>query len=338
MWFLACGIIVGTLMPLQTAANSRLRASVGHPVSAVFYSFMVGTLLLVATSLLATGAVFPSDANYASAPWWIWSGGALGVGMLVGNLLLFPRVGALLTVVLPIAGQIITGLAIDQFGLLNAPRTEASLPRLLGAVLVIVGVLVSVGAVKFRGRRRKIAADPAEGAASTRTEEAATDPGEHTPSETNRNPSVWFWRVFGVALGALIASQAAVNAQLGGLLGSPIRAASISFAVGFTLLSLIVLFGRLPVRVRRVNKDEANPPWMWIGGLVGALFVTTQAILVPHIGTGLTVIATLMGMMVGSLLVDRFGLLGAPRIPVTRTKLVGLAIMLVSVALVRLVG
>ena len=50
--------------------------------------------------------------------WWV--GGLLGVCFLTGNLLLLPRLGAALTVVMTVAGQIIMGVFIDTFGLLGA--------------------------------------------------------------------------------------------------------------------------------------------------------------------------------------------------------------------------
>ncbi|WP_392452154.1 DMT family transporter [Corynebacterium dentalis] len=337
MFLVACGIIVGCLLPIQTAANTRLKLSVGAPLSAIFYSFSIGFTLLTVASLVATGAVLPgiidlhggTGPDYGSAPWWIWLGGVAGVAMLLGNILLFPRLGALQTVVLPIAGQIISGLLIDHFGLFHAPQSSLTAPRILGAVLVILGVLIAVGVV--RPRR----------AASSSSISTPNSPESHAM----RGPQVWLWRLLGVCVGGFVAAQATINSHLGQLLNSPVRAATVSFAVGVAVLAVLVIFGRQPLKVKRLpashEKDaqsDKNPPWMWIGGFIGAIFVTTQAIMVAQIGTGMTVIATLMGMMVGSLLVDRFGLMGAPRVPVTKAKVAGLLVMLVGVALVRLVG
>lgn len=70
---------------------------------------------------------------------------------------------------------------------------------------------------------------------------------------------------------------------------------------------------------------------MWTGGLLGAMYVLVNAWLVPAIGTGLTVMAGLAGVMAGSLLVDRaFGK------PVRPTQLVGVAAIAAGVALMRL--
>ena len=54
--------------------------------------------------------------------WWV--GGLLGVCFLTGNLLLLPRLGAALTVVMTVAGQIIMGVMIDTLGVLGANQTS----------------------------------------------------------------------------------------------------------------------------------------------------------------------------------------------------------------------
>jgi transporter family-2 protein len=75
---------------------------------------------------------------------------------------------------------------------------------------------------------------------------------------------------------------------------------------------------------------------MWIGGVIGALFVFGNAYLVPIIGTGLAVVIILVGQMTGSLLVDQFGLLESNKNPVTPIQIVGILIMIAGVALIRL--
>src|ERR687897_1409838 len=51
-----------------------------------------------------------------------------------------PRLGAATTVGLFLAGQVIASIAIDHFGLLGVTAQPASIPRLLGGLLIIVGV------------------------------------------------------------------------------------------------------------------------------------------------------------------------------------------------------
>jgi transporter family-2 protein len=55
-----------------------------------------------------------------------------------------PRIGLLNLVVLVIAGQLITSMAIDHFGLVNVAMRRVSALRLLGAVIVIAGVALAL--------------------------------------------------------------------------------------------------------------------------------------------------------------------------------------------------
>ena len=131
---------VGAVIPAQTAVNSRLRLSVGAPLPTSFYSFSIAFLCAVSLAVATTG--FHWDfAAAAAEPWWVWIGGVMGTVFLTGSVVLFPKLGSVETVVIPILGQVIMALAIDQFGLFGAPQTAASPLRFLGAVVVVAGIL-----------------------------------------------------------------------------------------------------------------------------------------------------------------------------------------------------
>lgn len=75
---------------------------------------------------------------------------------------------------------------------------------------------------------------------------------------------------------------------------------------------------------------------MWIGGVIGALYVLGNVYLVPIVGTGLAVVIVLVGLMTGSLLIDQFGWFASKKNPITGIQLVGLLVMIGGVALIRL--
>ena len=68
-------------------------------------------------------------------------GGLLGVIYLTGNLLLLPRLGAALTVVITVTGQIIMGVIIDTFGLLGAHQQSFTLFKGVGIIFLITGII-----------------------------------------------------------------------------------------------------------------------------------------------------------------------------------------------------
>ncbi|MDO5031730.1 DMT family transporter [Corynebacterium sp.] len=295
---LLLGILAGLVLPVQTVVNTRLRASTGTPLSASMVSFSVGTLCLsiaVAISLLRGGEFGIGAAT--NEPAWIWLGGALGVVALTGNILLFPHLGGVQTVVMPIAGQIVMGLVIDHFGLFSSPQSPLNLLRLIGAIVVFVGVILVVG----------------------------------TPRDML--DKLLPWRVAGFIFGCFTAAQSAVNGHLGDVADSALSAALVSFLVGASTLLLANLALRWRPRVAVPAGESRNPWWMWTGGVLGAVFVAANAALVPAIGTGLTVVAGLLGMMMGSLAVDRLR-----GLTIRGGQVAGILVILAGVIVIRFLG
>lgn len=79
MFYLLLIFLLGVMTPVQTAANSRLRMSVGSPLVASLVSFSVGTLYLVAATLLQKGSLGIGTEIFAGLPGWAWLGGVCGL-------------------------------------------------------------------------------------------------------------------------------------------------------------------------------------------------------------------------------------------------------------------
>lgn len=314
MFALPLMILGGALLPIQTTFNSRLRESVGSPFLSSLVSFIGGTLFLLFLSTVVEGHFWFSPEDVSGQPSWIWAGGLLGVIGLTTNIFIFPKLGGVQSVILPITGQILMGLIIDQFGLFHAPQTSLTPFRSIGAALVLTGVFAAV----LLGRRAKA---PASGT----QQQGATSPGSQLG-----------WQALAIFSGFLMAMQSPINASLGTLIGSGLKAALVSFTVGTLVLLFIALALRLKFRVRVPGGKTANPLWMWVGGPLGAIFVTFNALFVPILGAGSTIMAALTGMVTASLIVDKFGIFEAPRRPVTVLQAAGIAVMLAGVALIRL--
>ena len=86
----------------------------------------------------------------------------------------------------------------------------------------------------------------------------------------------------------------------------------------------------------RVAPLRGMPWWGWLGGAVGATYVTSVFLLIPEIGAAPTIGLTVAGQQLASVLVDRHGLLRLPRRPITARRLAGVAVLLAGVALVQL--
>jgi transporter family-2 protein len=138
---LPLALIAGMAAPTQFAINSQLRQVVGGPVLAGAISFLVGTIILIVAAAIVSRSV-PDLGSITGAPWWMYLGGLLGAFYVCASIVLTPRLGAATTIGLFLAGQVFASIAIDHFGLFGLPVQSASIPRLLGALLIIIGVAV----------------------------------------------------------------------------------------------------------------------------------------------------------------------------------------------------
>ena len=143
LFLFVLGIIAGMMVPIQTSINSRLGRFTESSFYASTISFFVGTLFLLILNIIFNIQMFSSSfyAGHSIDYHW-WVGGLLGVCFLTGNLLLLPRLGAALTVVMTVAGQIIMGVIIDTLGLLGANQTSFTFLKGVGIIVLLFGILV----------------------------------------------------------------------------------------------------------------------------------------------------------------------------------------------------
>ena len=308
MLVILIGLIIGIGLPIQTSINSRLKVSVGSPFVASLISFSLGTVFLGLITTVFDGSLFFPMKLLTQEPIWLWLGGLLGVIYLTSNILLFPKLGSVQTVIMPILGQILMGLIIDNFGLFDSLVKPLNWSRIVGAILVIIGVIGAVSINQIVTYRHE----------------------KFLPSKTTSN--LWPYRLIGVLVGMFSATQIAINGHLGIVLNSAVKAAFISFLVGTISLIIIVAISHPKITFQ---KNKASW-WTWLGGFIGALFVLGNVYLVPKIGTGLAVVIVLVGLITGSLLIDNFGWFSSPKHHITFAQVVSLLIMILGVIIIRL--
>lgn len=132
-------------------------------------------------------------------------------------------------------------------------------------------------------------------------------------------------------VGGLLATQAPINGQLGLHVGK-IQAALISFVVGTALLSVLVF-------VFAGGFDQGTGvgvvPWYYfVGGLLGAAYITTVIFTVSTLGAGGITAATISAQLVTSMILDQFGLLGLDKHPITWTRLLGVVLLAIGTWLI----
>ena len=139
LYALALG--AGVSVVTQQVLNGSLRESLGSPAWAGLVSY-AGGLLTMIVAVMALAEPIPSLRVMANVPWWAWSGGLFGGAFILLAIFLLPSLGAATLFSLVIAGQLLTAVTLDHFGVLGLAPHPISTARLAGAVLLIAGVIL----------------------------------------------------------------------------------------------------------------------------------------------------------------------------------------------------
>jgi transporter family-2 protein len=131
-------ILAGIAMTIQSGINSQLRTAVNNPILAAFISFVGGTIAL-ALLMLFSKQPFPSLGVYSGISWYKFTGGLLGVFVVIVAILSVQRIGAANMFVLIIAGQLTTAVIMDHFGVLGLRADPMTLQKIVGILLLIGG-------------------------------------------------------------------------------------------------------------------------------------------------------------------------------------------------------
>lgn len=131
-------VLAGVAMTVQSGINAQLRAAISHPILAAFISFLGGTLVL-ALMLLFSKQAFPTLSAYSDISWYKFTGGLLGVFVVTVVLVSVMEIGAANMFVLIVAGQLITALLMDHFGVLGMKPSPITLQKMIGIVCLVVG-------------------------------------------------------------------------------------------------------------------------------------------------------------------------------------------------------
>ena len=161
---------IGALIPFQGGVNSKLGASLGQPFLATLISFTGGTLTVLLIVLITSGGL-PKWTPSTPTPWYWFIGGLPGVVFVTTTLVLIPRIGFANTVGPMLVGQLICTLVLDHFGILVREQRHINPQRVIGAVLLISGLMLIV-----RDR------DPARAAAHSLSEPPAPTVSAATPT------------------------------------------------------------------------------------------------------------------------------------------------------------
>ncbi|SDP29393.1 DMT family transporter [Afipia sp. GAS231] len=131
----------GISLVVQQALNANLRAALSSAAWSGFMSYFIGVICMAALALLLQDPI-PSAVTAARIPWFAWSGGLFGAIFISLGIFLVPQLGAATFFALLIAGQMLGSIAFDHFGLLGVPVHPISAVRVVGAAMLVGGVVL----------------------------------------------------------------------------------------------------------------------------------------------------------------------------------------------------
>jgi len=267
--------LAGALIAVQGRINGELGAVTDDGVLAAVINFSVGLVALLILVLVRPAGRqamvgVPQQLRTRQIPWWALLGGLCGATFVAAQGITVSALGVALFTVGTVAGQTGMSLAVDRWGLGPSGIFRVSTLRVIAAVLATVAVAVAAS-------------------------------GRESGSAGGARAFI----VLALLAGAAVAFQAAFNGRISVATGQPTIAALINFAVG--LCALLIVLG-----IERARRDDisgalpnfGDQPWLYVGGLLGLVFVVSAAWSVRALGVLLLSLLVISGSLVGAVVVD----------------------------------
>lgn len=260
---------IGMLTAVQARVNGQLGVRLEDGFAAAVVSFSSGLAVLLALSAaLPAGraglARLVAGIRGRAIPWWMLAGGAAGALTVATQGLAVGVIGVSLFTVGVVAGQTVNGLLLDRVGFGPAGVVAVTLPRLVGGALALAAVAVAL---------------VGEGLA---------------------NVPPWMLAL-PFLCGVGLAWQQATNGRLRQRVGTPLTATLVNFTGGTVLL---MIAAAIHIAVTRPPAPFPNEPWLYIGGVLGVVYIFMSAAIVQYTGVLLLGLGTVAGQLVTSFALD----------------------------------
>ncbi len=134
------GLLGGIAVGLQGPLASLMSQKIGT-LESVFYIHLGGALAALIPLIFYGGR---NLSRWREVPWYALVAGVLGLGVIAAMSYMVPRVGVAPSVVLIVAGQLLVSVVLDHYGLFGTHLRPLDFTRVLGLLLVFLGVWITV--------------------------------------------------------------------------------------------------------------------------------------------------------------------------------------------------
>ena len=128
--------------------------------------------------------------------------------------------------------------------------------------------------------------------------------------------------------------QAALNSQLGKKADNPVFAVCVSGLLSGIVLGVYLLFTR-NILPRGPGTTLQVPGYLWLGGVIGAAYLTCVVIATPKLGTGTTLAAIVAMQVIVGVALDHFAVLGLDKHPINWGRGFGVALFVAGAFLIQ---
>ncbi len=140
------------------------------------------------------------------------------------------------------------------------------------------------------------------------------------------------WIIIAFFAGVVLPIQAGMNSKLAKAGGSALYASLISFAVGICALIIYILVTSQQVSFKGLKEA---PAYAWVGGILGAFYVSIIVLVFPKIGPGLTFGLVVAGQLITSMVMEHFQILGAHHHPISFGRIAGMLLIVGGVIIMK---
>jgi len=134
------GVLAGTIVGVQRAMNGQINEHSQQSFTTSLLNFAMGTTFLLVILLFAMTLGGMKLSPLPAGPWWIYSGGAIGVIYVAFTSTIVQHLGVLTFTLISVGGQLAGSLLIDLFS--PTDGVQISVYLVSGIVLTYLGVLV----------------------------------------------------------------------------------------------------------------------------------------------------------------------------------------------------
>ena len=144
--------------------------------------------------------------------------------------------------------------------------------------------------------------------------------------------SRYTWILMALLCGAILPIQAGLNAKLSKAAGSTIYASMFSFIIGGIAIALYIIMTKQNFSMAGL---KTAPVHAWLGGLLGAFYVTTIILVFQQLGPALAFGLMLTGQMFISAVLEQFNILVSEPHPINIWRVAGFAMVIIGVLIIR---